>query len=61
MKPKVRKKSKKMVGIRCQCQDRAVPISKDEMCVVQCPVCLKIYKTNHTENICFSCKTKARY
>ncbi|MDP1553077.1 MAG: hypothetical protein Q8M06_08695 [Methanobacteriaceae archaeon] len=47
--------SKKMVGIKCQCQDRAVPIKKKKMKTVQCPSCGKIYTTNRESTICFNC------
>ncbi|QUH23353.1 hypothetical protein HYG87_06055 [Methanobacterium alkalithermotolerans] len=60
MHPKARKKSKKMVGIRCQCQDRPVAIKKENLHTVQCPVCLKVYKSNRQDPICFSCNSKRR-
>ena len=50
--------SKKMVGIRCQCQDRPVPIEKEKIRTVRCPKCGKVYKTNRLEDICFDCRKK---
>lgn len=58
MTTKTPKKSKKMVGIRCQCQDRPVPILKEKIRTVQCPICHKLYKSNRQEKTCFSCKIK---
>lgn len=54
-----RRATKKMVGIKCQCQDRAVPIKKKKVKTVQCPSCGKIYKTNRESKVCFNC-TKSR-
>jgi uncharacterized OB-fold protein len=52
--------SKKMVGIKCQCQDRPVPIEKEKVVMVQCPSCGKVYKTNRDDSWCFDCRKKSR-
>lgn len=52
--------SKKMVGIKCQCQDRPIPIEKEKVVMVQCPSCGKVYKTNREDNWCFDCRKKSR-
>ncbi len=57
---KRKKASKKMVGIKCQCQDRPVPIIKEKVRTVQCPRCGKVYKTNRQGKICIDCERKAR-
>ncbi len=56
---KKRRATKKNGGIKCQCQDRAVPIKKKKVKTVQCPSCGKIYKTNRDSKICFNC-TKSK-
>ncbi|WP_171899136.1 hypothetical protein [Methanobacterium congolense] len=47
-------KSKKMVGVRCQCQERAVK-RKKLLRRVRCRRCGKLFTTNREEEICFDC------
>lgn len=54
-----RKKSKEsniMVGIRCQCQDRAVERPEPLIRHTFCKKCGKKFKTNRKEDICFKCE-----
>ncbi len=57
---KKRRSSKKMVGIKCQCQDRPFPIEKKTAEIVQCPSCGKVYKTNRNRRTCFDCLKKSQ-
>lgn len=56
VKRKKSKESKIMVGIKCQCQDRAVERPKPLLRQTMCKKCGKIFKTNRTEDVCFKCK-----
>jgi hypothetical protein len=55
---KKRKKSKVMVGIKCQCQDRAVERPESLLRQTMCKKCGKIFKTNRDVDICFNCEKK---
>jgi len=49
------KEKKKMVGIRCRCLEPPVKKDKEKMRIVMCPVCGKVYRTDRTDDVCFSC------
>ncbi|GAB4307925.1 MAG: hypothetical protein Kow0019_04030 [Methanobacteriaceae archaeon] len=51
-------KSRKMVGIKCQCQDRAVERKKFLLREIQCQKCGKLFKTNREVDLCFLCEKK---
>jgi hypothetical protein len=51
-------KSKKMVGIRCQCHDHAVERKKFLLRKTYCKKCGKIFKTNREVDLCFECEKK---
>ncbi|MDI6643860.1 MAG: hypothetical protein QME14_02290 [Methanobacteriaceae archaeon] len=51
-------KSKKMVGIRCQCQDRAVERKKFLLRDTHCKKCGRLFKTNRDVDLCFLCENK---
>ncbi len=57
-KNKKARKSKIMVGVKCQCQDWAVqrPVSLIRKLI--CKKCGKEFKTNREVNICFNAKSK---
>ena len=58
VKMKKNKESKIMVGIRCQCQDKAVERAGSQLRQVMCRGCGKIFKTNRTTRFCFNCEKK---
>lgn len=47
-----------MVGIKCQCQDRAVERKKFLLREIQCQKCGKLFKTNREVDLCFLCEKK---
>ncbi|MGV8144529.1 MAG: hypothetical protein ACP5OJ_07965 [Methanothermobacter sp.] len=53
-----RKKSQKKVsiGIRCQCEDRAVKRPDSMLKKVFCRKCRKIFWTNEDRDLCFDCE-----
>lgn len=53
---KIGKESKIMVGIKCQCQDRAVQRPGPLIRPVVCKKCGKVFKTNREADICFKCE-----
>jgi len=55
-KRKKSKESKIMVGIRCQCQDRAVERPGPLIRKTFCKKCGKVFKTNREVDICFDCE-----
>lgn len=55
VKRKKNKESKVMVGIKCQCKDRAVERPEPLLKQTRCKICGKIFKTNRMEDICFKC------
>ncbi len=56
IKRKISKESKVMVGIKCQCQDRAVERPESLIRETFCKKCGKVFKTNRMVNICFKCE-----
>ncbi len=56
VKLKKSKESKIMVGIRCQCQDRAVERPGHLIRETFCKKCGKVLKTNREVDICFECE-----
>lgn len=56
VKRKKSKESKIMVGIRCQCRDRAVERPGPLIRGTFCKKCAKVFKTNRKVNICFECE-----
>jgi len=55
-----KKKSKKMVGVKCQCKEPAVARSPSKLHRISCSVCGKIFLTNKDKNLCFACEKKNR-
>ncbi|MDI6724074.1 MAG: hypothetical protein QMD61_05455 [Methanobacterium sp.] len=55
-KRKKDKESKVMVGIKCQCKDRAVKRPEPLIRKTVCKKCGKVYKTNREVDICFDCE-----
>lgn len=55
VKRKKNRKSKIMVGIKCQCQDRAIKRPGPLIRYTFCKKCGKKFKTNKNEDICFKC------
>jgi hypothetical protein len=49
-------KSKKSVGITCQCKDWAVERPKSMLREVVCPKCHRVFRTNREDPTCFNCK-----
>ncbi|MBI5679327.1 MAG: hypothetical protein HZC47_00285 [Methanobacterium sp.] len=60
VKRKKTRESKIMVGIRCQCQDRAVERAGSQLRQVMCKECGKIFKTNRATYFCFNCEKKKK-
>ncbi len=55
-KKKKDKGSKIMVGIKCQCQDRAIQRPEPLIRSAVCKKCGKVFKTNKDVDICFKCE-----
>lgn len=55
VKRKKNRESKIKVGIKCQCQDRAVERPKPLLRQTRCKKCGKTFKTNREVDICFKC------
>lgn len=53
------KKSKKIeIGIKCQCQNRAVDRPESMLKKARCKKCGKIFSTNDNIDFCFDCAKK---
>jgi hypothetical protein len=57
-KRKKNKESKVMVGIKCQCQDRAVKRPEPLIRKIVCEKCGKSFSTNRDVDVCFKCEKK---
>lgn len=56
VKRKKSRESKIKVGIKCQCQDRAVKRPEPLIRHTTCKKCGKRFKTNKKEDYCFNCQ-----
>jgi hypothetical protein len=53
-----KKKSMKMVGVSCQCEEHAVARPPSKLHRISCSVCGKIFQTNKDKDLCFACEKK---
>jgi hypothetical protein len=53
-----KKKSKKMIGVTCQCEEPAVARPPSNLRRVSCSVCGKIFQTDGDKDLCFECERK---